>query len=101
MTVSDGIIIRGIEIAQKKLREVLSGIDEVQNPKVYRNAYSMPLFFYMENSIKEAREKLLNGAEKDSYKMPDKETRKKIVKREKGAEIERIKKYIAEAEESL
>ena len=54
MTVSDGIIIRGIEIAQKKLREVLSGIDEVQNPKVYRNAYSMPLFFYMEKSIEKA-----------------------------------------------
>lgn len=98
MQVSDGIIIRGIEIAQKKLREVLNGIDEVQHPKVYRNAYNMPLFFYMENSIEEAREKLLNGTEKDGYKMPDKETQKKIIKREREAEIERIKKYIAEVE---
>lgn len=70
----------GIHIAQQKQYKVLSGIVD---PQIRKNASHLPLIFYMEHTVEEARQKLLNGTNRDTYTMPPKEEWEKIIEREK------------------
>ena len=75
--------VHAIQIAQAKLYDVLQGIDENKYSQIHKNARTISLFFYIENSVEEARRKLLSGVNKNNYAMPPKEERQKLIRREK------------------
>lgn len=66
----------------KKFTKVLKNLDRVEHAQERRNAYKMPVFFFLENTVEEATEKLLNGFSKKDYKIPSKEQREEIRNRE-------------------
>ena len=72
-----------LQIAQAKLYDVLQGIDENKYPGIHKNARTISLFFYIENSVEEARQKLLSGVNKNNYTMPPKKERQRLIRREK------------------
>lgn len=71
------------EYATKKFMKVIEGIEQKEHSQAYRNAFKIPMFFFLENSITEAREKLINGFCGADYKMPTAEEKKAVREREK------------------
>ena len=77
--------VNALQIAHEKLYDVLQDIDENKYPQIHKNARTITLFFYIENSVEEARQKLLSGANKNNYTMPPKEERARTTP-ERGSE---------------
>lgn len=68
------------KIAQKKFTKTVGNINQEEYPQEFRNAFYLPLYFYLENSVEEATQKILSGACKDNYIMPEQSVQKELVK---------------------
>lgn len=73
---------KGVCIAKQNFHTVVKTMENYkqEEPQKFRNAFSLPLFFYMQNSVEEATQKILNGTSRDNYIMPPKEERLKILR---------------------
>ncbi len=79
----------GVRIAQQNFHTVVKTMENYkqEEPQKYRNAFSLPLFFYIQNSVEESTQKILNGMNRENYIMPPKEEMLKILRALKeGAE---------------
>ena len=67
-----------LKIAQRNFAQVIGNIDDKKYPQEYRESFGLPLWFYLENSVDEAKDKILSGINKDKYELPSVEERQKL-----------------------